>query len=50
MIELINNQDKIKLDLQHLEKAASYISDKFDPDEDKSLNIIFLSDEEHKRA
>ena len=43
-IELINNQNKIKFDLQSIEKAAAYISDKFDPDNNKSLNIIFLSD------
>jgi len=43
-IELIDSQDKIRLDLQNLKEICAYISDKIDPDDEKSLNIIFLSD------
>jgi len=48
-IEIINNQDKVRLDLRSIEKAASYILSKFDRDSNKSVNIIFLNDEEIKR-
>ncbi len=47
-IELINNQRKTELDLKSIEKATSYIADKFDPDTGKSLNIIFVNDKEVK--
>jgi probable rRNA maturation factor len=43
-VELINNQNRIKFDLQIIKEAAAYISDKFDPDKNKSLNVVFLSD------
>ena len=43
-IELINNQKDIKFDLKAVEEAAAYISQKFDHDKNKSLNIVFLSD------
>ena len=44
-IELINNQDGVKLDLQGLGNICSYISGKFDTSDKQSLNIVFISDE-----
>lgn len=48
-IELINNQDKIKLDLKLLKKVSSYISNKFDASPDNTLNIILSGAEEIKK-
>ena len=41
-VTLIDKQDKVKLDLDLIKKAAIYISDKFDRDSNSHLNIIFL--------
>ena len=38
---LIENQNKIKLDLGLIQKIARYISNKFDKDTKSELNIIF---------
>ena len=46
---LINNQNKIKLDLGLIEKISIYISNKFDGDKNCELNIIFAEKEEIKR-
>ena len=43
-IELINDQHHIKLDLDGLKDACTYIAGKFDPDDSRSLNIIFVSE------
>ncbi|MCJ7473304.1 MAG: rRNA maturation RNase YbeY [Actinobacteria bacterium] len=42
-IELINNQDKVGLDLGLIEKVSTYVSNKFDSGPDNVVNII-LSD------
>jgi len=42
-IELINNQDKVGLDLGLIEKVSTYVSNKFDLSPDNVINII-LSD------
>ncbi|MCK5567339.1 MAG: rRNA maturation RNase YbeY, partial [Actinomycetia bacterium] len=42
-IELINNQDKVGLDLGLIEKVSTYVSNKFDLSPDNAINII-LSD------
>jgi len=42
-IELIDNQDKVGLDLGLIEKVSTYVSNKFDLSPDNALNII-LSD------
>ena len=42
-IELINNQDKVGLELGFIEKVSTYISNKFDLSPDNAVNII-LSD------
>jgi len=47
-VVLINNQDKVKLDLKLLEKVSTYISDKFDKDKSCELNIIFTGKGEIK--
>jgi probable rRNA maturation factor len=44
ILELIDNQDKEKLDFKHLEAVCRYISRKFDPDNKKAVNIIFTDD------
>ena len=44
ILELIDNQDKEKLDFKHLEAVCRYISRKFDPDNKKVINIIFTDD------
>lgn len=48
-VVLINNQNKTGFDSRALEKVSSYISNKFDPDSKKTLNIILVSDKEIKR-
>lgn len=45
-ISIINSYKDIKLDLKLLEKAAHYISNKFDKDPTSGLNIIFTGKEE----
>jgi len=45
-ISLIDNYKDIKLDLKLLEKAAFYISNKFDADPSSGLNIILAGSEE----
>jgi len=42
---LIDNQGKIKLDLGLIEKISTYISNKFDRDQNCELNIIFTGKE-----
>ena len=48
-VELINNQDQVKLDLKLLSTVSSYISNKFDQNNKNVLNIIFSSTREIKR-
>jgi probable rRNA maturation factor len=43
-IEIIDNQEDVRTDLQHLKDVCSYISGKFDPDDRKSLNVILIDD------
>jgi len=45
-VELINNQDNIELDIKLLQDAAGYILDKFDTDKNKSVNVVFVSDDD----
>lgn len=48
-VELINNQKKIKLDLDLLKKTSEYVSDKFDKDAKSQLNIIFSDSREIRK-
>ena len=48
-VALINNQNKLKLNLDLIKKAAAYISDKFDRDPKSELNIIFSGGEDIKK-
>jgi probable rRNA maturation factor len=48
ILELIDNQDEEKLDFKYLEKVCRYISQKFDPDNEKVINIIFIDDKSMK--
>jgi len=48
-VTLINNQNKLKLDLNLIKETAEYISDKFDKDPKSELNIIFSDREEIKK-
>ncbi|MDD3818966.1 MAG: rRNA maturation RNase YbeY [Actinomycetota bacterium] len=41
-VEIINNQKKVELDLDLIKRVSEYISNKFDKDKKKQLNIIFL--------
>jgi probable rRNA maturation factor len=43
-IELINDQESIEFDIHFVEKASCYAADRFDPDHNRQLNIIFVSD------
>lgn len=45
-VTLINNQNKVKLDLNLIREIAVYISDKFDRDSKGELNIIFSDSKE----
>jgi probable rRNA maturation factor len=47
-IEIINNQKKVKLDLNLIKKVSEYVSNKFDKDEKSLLNIVFLDGREIK--
>jgi len=40
-ISLINDQSKIKLDIDLIKKVSEYVSDKFDRDPKSHLNIVF---------
>ncbi|MFZ3386369.1 MAG: rRNA maturation RNase YbeY [Candidatus Hydromicrobium sp.] len=48
-VTLINNQSKIKLDLDLIKEAAAYISDKFDKDLKSELNIVFSDGKEIRK-
>lgn len=48
-VTLINNQSKIKLDLDLIREIAVYISDKFDRDPKSELSIIFSSSKEIRK-
>lgn len=48
-VTLINNQDKVKLNLSIMEKAITYISNKFNRGQNYELNIVFVEKEEIKR-
>ena len=48
-VSLINNQSKIKLDLDLIREAAAYISDKFDKDLKSELNIVFSDGKEIRK-
>jgi len=48
-VTLINNQSKIKLDLDLIREVAVYISDKFDKDLKSELNIVFLDRKEIRK-
>lgn len=48
-VSLIDNQNKVKLDLGLIRKIAPYISDKFDRDSKSQLNIIFLDSKEIRK-
>lgn len=43
---IIDNQDKIDLNLKIIEKISTYISDKFDKDKNCKVNIIFVGKKE----
>jgi len=45
-VTLINNQNKVKLDLELIKEIAGYISDKFDRSSKGELNIIFSDSKE----
>ena len=44
--EIINNQNKVKFDFELIGRSSACISNKFDPDNNKSLNIIFITTDE----
>ncbi|MBA7568062.1 Endoribonuclease YbeY [subsurface metagenome] len=48
-VTLINNQSKIKLELDLIREAAAYISDKFDKDLKSELNIVFSDGKEIRK-
>ena len=48
-VTLINNQNKLKLDLDLIKKASIYISDKFDRDQKSELNVVFSDREEIRK-
>jgi probable rRNA maturation factor len=48
ILELIDNQDEEKLDLKRLQVVCNYISEKFDPDNKRVINIIFIDDKKMK--
>ena len=48
-VTLINNQSKIKLDLDLIREVAVYISDKFDKDLKSELNIVFSDGKEIRK-
>lgn len=48
-VTLINDQNKIKLDLDLIREVAAYISDKFDKDLKSELNIVFSDGKEIRK-
>ena len=48
-IELINNQNNIKFDLNLIGRVSAYISDRFEPHNGSTINIIFIDDEEIRK-
>ncbi|MFZ3107191.1 MAG: rRNA maturation RNase YbeY [Candidatus Hydromicrobium sp.] len=48
-VTLINDQSKIKLDLDLIKEVAAYISDKFDKDLKSELNIVFSDGKEIRK-
>jgi len=48
-VTLINDQSKIKLDLDLIREVAAYISDKFDKDLKSELNIVFSDGKEIRK-
>ena len=48
-VTLINNQSKIKLDLDLIREVAAYISDKFDKDLKSELYIVFSDGKEIRK-
>jgi probable rRNA maturation factor len=48
-VTLINNQSKIKLNLDLIREIAAYISDKFDRDPKSELSIIFSNSKEIRK-
>jgi len=44
--EIINDQDKVKFDFELIGRSSACLSSKFDPDNNKSLNIIFVTSDE----
>jgi len=42
-IKLINNQNKVKFDFKSIEKYSACVSNKFDSDNNESINIIFVT-------
>jgi len=46
---LVNNQSKIKLDLDLIREVAEYISDKFDKDSKSELDIVFSEGKEIRK-
>jgi probable rRNA maturation factor len=48
-IELINNQDKVGLDLGLIERVSTYVSNKFDSSPDNVVNIILSDSSEIKK-
>ena len=47
-VELINDQQKVKLDLELIKKVSKYVSGKFDKDATSQLNIIFSDKKKSK--
>ena len=48
ILELIDSQDEEKLDLKRLQAICNYISKKFDSDNTRVINIIFIDDKKMK--
>ncbi len=46
---LINNQDKVKLNLNIMEKVITYISNKFNRSQNYELSVVFAEKEEIRR-
>jgi probable rRNA maturation factor len=48
-VSLINNQNKLKLDLDLIKKVSAYISNKFDRDPKSELSIVFSDSEDIRK-
>ena len=48
-VSLINNQNKLKLDLDLIKKVSAYISNKFDRDPKSELIIVFSDSEDIRK-